>query len=117
MLLQGVLPTPGGVDGGVGDGRNGGGEQDAGVRELELQIDALYGVPSNSGGTTGPSPIRVVQGPMVSYDPVAGWVVDCDWLEWYGVWAAVDVMLQRSMGVRCIDWTGQGGGCLGDRLS
>lgn len=62
-----MLPTPGGVDGGAADGRNNGSDQDAGVRELELQIDALYGMPSNSAGGTGPSPIRVVQAPVVSF--------------------------------------------------
>ncbi|KAG0625261.1 hypothetical protein M758_2G041000 [Ceratodon purpureus] len=64
----GVLPTPGGVDGGTADGRNNGSDQDAGVRELELQIDALYGMPSNSAGASGPTPFRVVQAPVVVPD-------------------------------------------------
>ncbi|KAG0585816.1 hypothetical protein KC19_2G041700 [Ceratodon purpureus] len=64
----GVLPTPGGVDGGAADGRNNGSDQDAGVRELELQIDALYGMPSNSAGASGPTPFRVVQAPVVVPD-------------------------------------------------
>lgn len=65
VLSPGVLPTSGGVDAGAAD-RNGGGDQGTGVRELELQIDALYGMPSNATGTIGPSPVRVVQAPVVS---------------------------------------------------
>nr|XP_024403578.1 uncharacterized protein LOC112295797 isoform X6 [Physcomitrium patens] len=67
VLSPGVLPTSGGVDAGAAD-RNGGGDQGTGVRELELQIDALYGMPSNATGTIGPSPVRVVQAPVVVPD-------------------------------------------------
>lgn len=66
MLSQGVLPTPTGVHAGAPD-RNGASDQDTGVRELELQIDALYGIPSNTTGGAGLTPIRVVQAPVVSY--------------------------------------------------
>lgn len=59
-----MLPTPGGVD---ADGRNSGSDHDTGIRELELQIDALYGMPSNATGNTAPSPIRIVQTPVVSF--------------------------------------------------
>lgn len=62
-----MLPTPAGIDGGAADGRDSGSDQDTGVRELELQIDALYGMPSNSAGTTGQSPIHGVQAPVVSF--------------------------------------------------
>jgi hypothetical protein len=47
------------------DGRSGAGDQDTGVRELEVQIDALYGMPSGGSGASAPSPIRVVQTPVV----------------------------------------------------
>jgi len=63
-LLQGVLPTPGGVD---ADGRNGGGDHDTGVRELELQIDALYGMPPSATENRTAGPIRIVQAPVVSF--------------------------------------------------
>nr|XP_024379069.1 uncharacterized protein LOC112283865 isoform X11 [Physcomitrium patens] len=59
----GVLPTPTGVHAGAPD-RNGASDQDTGVRELELQIDALYGIPSNTTGGAGLTPIRVVQAPV-----------------------------------------------------
>ncbi|XP_073392613.1 uncharacterized protein [Physcomitrium patens] len=63
----GVLPTPTGVHAGAPD-RNGASDQDTGVRELELQIDALYGIPSNTTGGAGLTPIRVVQAPVVVPD-------------------------------------------------
>lgn len=64
-MKQGVLPTPSSDGSGVTEGRAATGEQDTGVRELELQIDALYNVPSNSGGATGTAPFRVIQTPVV----------------------------------------------------
>lgn len=62
---QGVLPTPASMDVEGADGRSGAGDQDTGVRELEVQIDALYGMPSGGSGASAPSPIRVVQTPVV----------------------------------------------------
>ena len=91
-----MLPTPGGVDGGTADGRNNGSDQDAGVRELELQIDALYGMPSNSAGASGPTPFRVVQAPVVSYS-MAVVIVHRHWLERCGVWEDLDPILHRNM--------------------
>lgn len=64
--MQGVLPAPSGVDNEAADGRNNGSDQGTGVRELDLQIDALYGMPSYSAGNTGESPIRGVQARAVN---------------------------------------------------
>ncbi len=58
--MQGVLPTPSAETGGAHtEGRPTVGEQDSQVRALELQIDALYGVPPNNGAPG--VPFRAVQ--------------------------------------------------------
>lgn len=106
-----MLPGGGGVDDGAGDGRNNGSDEDAGVRELELQIDALYGMPSNSGGASGPSPVRVVQAPVVSLCE-AVLVVHCDSLEWCAVREDVDLIVERNLAVKSIQEVGHCGGCL-----
>lgn len=64
--MQGVLPAPSGVDNEAADGRNNVSDQGTGVRELELQIDSLYGLPSYTAGNTGESPIRGVQARAVN---------------------------------------------------
>jgi hypothetical protein len=67
-MNSGVLPAPSGVDNEAADSRNNGSDQGTGVRELELQIDALYGLPPYTAGNTGESPIRGVQARAVVPD-------------------------------------------------
>ncbi len=64
--MQGVLPTQGGETGGTqAEGRPALGEEENQVRALELQIDALYGVPPNNSAPGVPSPFQAVQHPGV----------------------------------------------------
>ncbi|CAK9228459.1 unnamed protein product [Sphagnum troendelagicum] len=68
-VTMGVLPTQGGETGGTqAEGRPALGEEDSQVRALELQIDALYGVPPNNSAPGVPSPFQAVQHPGVVPD-------------------------------------------------
>ncbi|CAM6021903.1 unnamed protein product [Sphagnum balticum] len=69
MVTMGVLPTQGGETGGAqAEGRPALGEEDSQVRALELQIDALYGMPPNNSAPGVPSPFQAVQHPGVVPD-------------------------------------------------
>jgi hypothetical protein len=68
-VTMGVLPTQGGETGGTqAEGRPALGEEENQVRALELQIDALYGVPPNNSAPGVPSPFQAVQHPGVVPD-------------------------------------------------
>ncbi|CAM6047912.1 unnamed protein product [Sphagnum compactum] len=68
-VTMGVLPTQGGDTGGTqAEGRPALGEEDSQVRALELQIDALYGMPPNNSAPGVPSPFQAVQHPGVVPD-------------------------------------------------
>ncbi|KAH9558964.1 hypothetical protein CY35_06G034400 [Sphagnum magellanicum] len=68
-VTMGVLPTQGGEIGGTqAEGRPALGEEENQGRALELQIDALYGVPPNNSAPGVPSPFQAVQHPGVVPD-------------------------------------------------